>query len=109
MVNKRTLEDIRNDRAVARSFPLLHPKSDWYRVILDEAQCIKNKNTQSSKAAAELKASYRWCLTGTPMMNSVQELFSLIRFLRIRPYNDHRAFQHVRSLYPAACVGRKPN
>lgn len=76
-------------------FPLMGPKSLFYRVILDEAQCIKNKSTMAAKAAYHLKSITRICLTGTPMMNNVGELFSLIHFLRIRPYNDYKKFQEV--------------
>ncbi|OLL24867.1 putative ATP-dependent helicase [Neolecta irregularis DAH-3] len=74
--------------------PIPCPFTDakWYRVILDEAQMIKNHNTQSAKACHTLKAKYRWCLSGTPMQNGVDELFSLIKFLRIRPYNNLSEF-----------------
>jgi SNF2 family DNA or RNA helicase len=78
-----------------KRFPFLGPKSLFYRVILDEAQCIKNKNTMAAKAAYQLKSLTRVCLTGTPMMNNVGELFSLIHFLRIRPYNEYKKFQAV--------------
>ncbi|KAL2130227.1 hypothetical protein VTI74DRAFT_6724 [Chaetomium olivicolor] len=81
------------DQELAKKCPLLHPRSKFYRVILDEAQCIKNKDTQASKAAHQIHATYRWCLTGTPMMNGVSELYPLIRFLRIRPYCDFKTFQ----------------
>lgn len=64
----------------------------WYRVIIDEAQCIKNSNTQSAKAACELQSTSRFCMTGTPMMNHVGELYSLIHFLRIKPYNELSKF-----------------
>ncbi|KAL6854240.1 SNF2 family N-terminal domain-containing protein [Trichoderma novae-zelandiae] len=75
------------DRSIATKFPLLNPrKSKFYRVILDEAQCIKNRNTKTAKACYRLNAVHRWCLSGTPMMNGVLELFSLVHFLRIKPY-----------------------
>ena len=87
--------DIIDEGPLRKLFPLLGPKSLFYRVILDEAQCIKNKSTMAAKAAYHLKSSTRLCLTGTPMMNNVGELFSLIHFLRIRPHNDYKKFQAV--------------
>ncbi|KAL8804932.1 MAG: hypothetical protein Q9182_002242 [Xanthomendoza sp. 2 TL-2023] len=60
----------------------------WYRVILDEAHTIKNRNAKATQACNKLRAEYRWCLTGTPMQNNLDELQSLIKFLRIKPYND---------------------
>ena len=67
----------------------------WDRVILDEAQSIKNKTTKSAKAVFELEALTRFCMSGTPMMNNVGELFSLIHFLRIKPYCEYEKFNAV--------------
>jgi superfamily II DNA or RNA helicase len=50
-------------------------------VVLDEAQAIKNANTDSAKAARLLKADYRLALTGTPVENRLGDLWSLFEFL----------------------------
>lgn len=67
-------------------------ESKWYRVIIDEAQCIKNKDTQYARGCCSINAEYRLCLSGTPMQNSCDELFSLVRFLQIKPYNEWPEF-----------------
>ncbi|KAF9106016.1 hypothetical protein BGX27_009350 [Mortierella sp. AM989] len=99
-------------------------KAHFHRVVIDEAHLIKNKLTKSAKACTMLAATYRWCLTGTPVQNSIDELFSLIRFLRIKPYCDwdefrskisapmkrsqhyERAMQRVQALLKAICLRR---
>ncbi|GAB7363401.1 hypothetical protein MBLNU230_g3678t1 [Neophaeotheca triangularis] len=65
----------------------------WYRVILDEAHSIKNKSAKSTQACCALNSWYRWCLTGTPMQNNLDELQSLIKFLRIKPYCEVGAWK----------------
>jgi superfamily II DNA or RNA helicase len=50
-------------------------------VILDEAQAIKNGNTESAKAARLVRANHRLALTGTPVENHLGELWSLFEFL----------------------------
>ncbi|KAJ7311499.1 SNF2 family DNA-dependent ATPase [Mycena albidolilacea] len=72
--------------------PLFEVK--WWRIVLDEAHNIKNRNTKNAVACCELQGKFRWCLTGTPMQNSVDELFSLLKFLRIKPLNDWERFNN---------------
>ncbi|KAG5518411.1 hypothetical protein PMAC_002804 [Pneumocystis sp. 'macacae'] len=60
----------------------------WWRLVLDEAQIIKNRNSKTAIATYSLKGCNRWCLTGTPIQNSIDELYSLFKFLRIKPLND---------------------
>lgn len=54
---------------------------DWRRVVLDEGHQIRNSKTKGSIACADLKARSRWVLTGTPIVNSLKDLYSLVRFL----------------------------
>ncbi|RSH87961.1 uncharacterized protein EHS24_000484 [Apiotrichum porosum] len=65
----------------------------WLRVVIDEAQNIKNHKTAAAKSAVELRAKYRWCLTGTPIQNNVEELYSLFKFLRARPLDNWQTFR----------------
>ncbi|KAH9483020.1 ATP-dependent helicase rhp16 [Psilocybe cubensis] len=60
---------------------------DWNRVVLDEAHNIKERSTNTAKAAFELKSKFRWCLSGTPLQNRVGELYSLVRFLGGDPFS----------------------
>jgi superfamily II DNA or RNA helicase len=53
----------------------------WSWLVLDEAQAIKNPDSQTAKAACELGARHRLALTGTPVENRLEELWSLFRFL----------------------------
>jgi SNF2 family DNA or RNA helicase len=39
-------------------------ETKWHRIVLDEAQNIKNRTTKSAKACIDLPGKYRWCLTG---------------------------------------------
>ncbi|KAF8075888.1 SNF2 family N-terminal domain-containing protein [Lyophyllum atratum] len=59
----------------------------WNRIVLDEAHNIKERSTNTAKAAFELKGNYRWCLSGTPLQNRVGELYSLVRFLGGDPFS----------------------
>ncbi|GJN17486.1 hypothetical protein PR202_gb04557 [Eleusine coracana subsp. coracana] len=67
-------------------------KVAWFRVILDEAQSIKNYRTQVARACWGLRAKRRWCLSGTPIQNAVEDLYSYFRFLRYDPYAVYKQF-----------------
>jgi SNF2 family DNA or RNA helicase len=50
----------------------------WRAVVLDEAQAIKNPDSQTARAAYALPATFRLALTGTPVENRLEELWSLM-------------------------------
>jgi superfamily II DNA or RNA helicase len=53
---------------------------EFSTAVLDEAQHIKNPETQNAQAAFALRAKHRFVLTGTPMENSVRDLWSIMNF-----------------------------
>jgi len=81
-----TLEKNSGADLLVTSYALLRLDIDLYRernfkvVILDEAQNIKNPEAQVSRAAFRLRAEHRFALTGTPMENSVTDLWSIMNF-----------------------------
>lgn len=61
---------------------------NFFRVIIDEAHNIKNRQSKTARACYEIAAEHRWALTGTPIVNRLEDLFSLVRFLRVEPWNN---------------------
>ncbi|KAF2863157.1 hypothetical protein K470DRAFT_255280 [Piedraia hortae CBS 480.64] len=61
---------------------------EYWRIIMDEAHVIKNRQSKTAKACYELAARHRWVLTGTPIVNRLEDLFSLVRFLRVEPWSN---------------------
>ena len=66
----------------------------FFRVILDEAQAIKNYQSLTSTACRQLIAHYKWCISGTPVQNYVDELYSYFSFLRVPHTGDFSTFSH---------------
>lgn len=64
----------------------------WSSLILDEAQQIKNPATRQSHIARSLKASFRLALTGTPIENSLDDLWSILDFLNPNLFGTRRDF-----------------
>ena len=64
----------------------------WQTLVLDEAQFIKNPATQQAQAARALPAAFRLALTGTPLENRLDDLWSLLDFLNPGLFGPRREF-----------------
>lgn len=84
---KKLLNDIKKFDVIITSYSLLQKDIDFYKTIpfeyaiLDEAQHIKNRGTRNAKSVKMMQAKHRLILTGTPIENSLDELWSLFDFL----------------------------
>uniref|UniRef100_A0A803SZ48 Helicase like transcription factor n=1 Tax=Anolis carolinensis TaxID=28377 RepID=A0A803SZ48_ANOCA len=90
-----TYSVLASDYGTRSNSPLHNLK--WLRVVLDEGHTIRNPNAQQTKAVLDLEAQRRWVLTGTPIQNSLKDLWSLLSFLKLKPFADkqwwHRTIQ----------------
>ena len=97
-------------------------RCSWFRVVLDEGHIIRNSSTQTFQLLNMLDAQRRWVLTGTPVQNSLQDLFSLTKFLRFAPFDeqttvnkhilrplqqrDRKGLENLRLVMQAFCLRR---
>ncbi|KAL8692613.1 MAG: hypothetical protein Q9218_002400 [Villophora microphyllina] len=65
----------------------------WYRVVLDEAQAIKNRDSQTSIACRGLMAKHRWAVSATPILNCIEELYPYFKLLRVKHTGDYDTFK----------------
>lgn len=93
---------------------------NWYRVVLDEgisiysffqlqvwptlAHWIRNPTSKQFRAVSSLTTNRRWCITGTPIQNKLEELASLTSFLRLPPFSTRSSF-HSNILLPLSQGG----
>lgn len=86
---KAKLSKIQNYDLIITSYDLLKRDIELYKeinynfryIIADEAQYLKNSNTQSAKAIKKINADTRYALTGTPIENSLAELWSIFDYI----------------------------
>lgn len=83
---KRDIEEYENE------------KYNFKYIIADEAQYIKNNNTQNFKAIKKLKGDTRYALTGTPIENSLSELWSIFDFIMPGYLFNYKKFKEIYEL-----------
>ena len=97
------IENIEKYNLVITSYDLLKRDIEEYKekdykfkyIIADEAQYIKNNNTQNAKVIKEIKADTKFALTGTPIENSLSELWSIFDFIMPGYLYSYRKFKEI--------------
>ena len=100
---KRLIEEIDNYDLIITSYDLLKRDIELYKeknytfkyIIADEAQYLKNSNTKNAKAIKQIKADTRYALTGTPIENSLAELWSIFDFIMPGYLFTYRKFKNI--------------
>lgn len=86
-IRRQELENIKNIQVLITTYGLVRQDKEKYKdlnfevIAIDEAQMIKNASAQMTKVVKELHATTKFALTGTPLENSVMELWSIFDFI----------------------------
>ncbi|MGI2328385.1 SNF2 helicase associated domain-containing protein [Planococcus sp. YIM B11945] len=75
---------------------VLYRNKTFHTLFLDEAQAFKNPTTQTAKAVKTIQANYRFALTGTPIENSLDELWSIFNVVFPQLLPGRQAFSEMR-------------
>lgn len=111
----KTKDMVLTSYALTRRDAATLQKINWYGLILDEAQNIKNPDTKQTRSIRQLEAEFRLALTGTPVENRLSELWSIMHFLNpgflgprqkfrqnfalpIERYGDEQATERLRKM-----------
>ncbi len=95
---QEAIEQYEDYDVLITSYPLirrdinLYEKLDFHTVFIDEAQFIKNDASLNSKSVKRLRAKHRFALTGTPIENSLSELWSIFDFIMPEYLYTHNRF-----------------
>lgn len=96
---KAFTETVNKHDLVITSYALIHrdikllKTVEWQIIVLDEAQNIKNSESKQSQAVRQLETTFRIALTGTPVENRLQELWSILDFLNPGYLGNKQFFQ----------------
>ncbi|BDU50261.1 DEAD/DEAH box helicase [Haliovirga abyssi] len=105
---KKIFEEIKKSSVILTSYSILRKDFEKFEefefryMILDEAQHIKNRNTVIYKAISKIKSHTKLALTGTPIENSIKELWTIFEFLmpgylgRYEQYNTKEGMEYLK-------------
>lgn len=94
-------KNIKDLDVIITSYPLLRRDIKWYEnqtfhsVFFDEAQAFKNPVTQTARAVKRIQADHRFGLTGTPVENSLEELWSIYHVVFPQLFQGLREYSHL--------------
>lgn len=95
---QEAIEKYQDYDVLITSYPLIrrdiamYEKIEFHTVFIDEAQFIKNDSSMNAKSVKRLKAKHKFALTGTPIENSLSELWSIFDFIMPEYLNSHSRF-----------------
>ncbi|MGD8190715.1 SNF2 helicase associated domain-containing protein [Brevibacillus ginsengisoli] len=98
---RRTLQQLAEADVIITSYPLLRRDYDLYEkhgfhsLFLDEAQAFKNHATQTAQAVKRIKAQQRFALTGTPVENHLEDLWSIFHIVLPELFQDQKSFNNL--------------
>ncbi|BAY93448.1 MULTISPECIES: SNF2-related protein [unclassified Tolypothrix] len=96
---KAFTDAVKKYNLVVTSYSLIHrdlkslQSVEWQAIVLDEAQNVKNSDAKQSQAVRQIEAAFRIALTGTPVENRLQELWSILDFLNPGYLGNKQFFQ----------------
>ncbi|WP_371932035.1 DEAD/DEAH box helicase [Mesobacillus subterraneus] len=105
----KLLNDVSGIDVVITSYMLLrrdihlYEKINFHTAFFDEAQAFKNPLTQTAKAVMNIQADHRFALTGTPIENSIEELWSIFRVVFPELFQGLKEYSHL----PSKSIARR--
>lgn len=101
--NKQSSDDDINDGNTGNSLSVSDTNNQtsplylitWHRIILDEGHIIRERRTRQSRACCALHGSRRWVASGTPFQNKIDDIYSLIKFIRVDQLMSYKIFTQI--------------
>jgi len=98
---EKILKDVQEMDVIITSYPIIRKDARWYEkksfhtIFFDEAQSFKNPYTQTARTVKKLKAKNRFGLTGTPVENSLEELWSIYHVVFPQLFQGLEEYSHL--------------